>query len=61
MSEIWDEGTISMSKFMYVLLLLESKHDKVTPLHPVIQSPLNEFSNEVYHSVISLGDYQMPF
>jgi len=44
MSETWVEKTINKNKTLFTLFLVEpNTYEEVTPFHPFIQSPLNEF------------------
>jgi len=52
-SEIWDERTISNSKPLITLLLVEANtSEKVKPLHPLHQFTLNDFGNVLPFSII---------
>ena len=61
MSETWAKRTISNSKTLFASLLIELNTSKeVTPFHPFIQSPSNEFWDETFYGMKPLNDYCLP-
>ena len=61
MSEIRVERTISKSKTLFVLLLVDPNlSEEVTPFHLLIQSPLNDFRDETFYDLKPLNDHYLP-
>ena len=56
-SETWVERTISKSKSLFALLLVElNTSEEVTSFQPFIRSPLNELWDETFYGRMPFGD-----
>ena len=61
MSETHVQRTISKSRTLFTLLLVEpNTSEEVTLFHPFVQLPLNEFRNEIFYDVKPLDDHCLP-
>jgi len=46
---------------LFILFLIEpTTSEELAPFHPLVQSPLNEFWGEIFHSVMPLDDQCLP-
>ena len=61
MSKTRDERTISKSKPIFSLFLVDSNIiEELTALLSLLQSPLNECWDEAFHGVMPFKDYHLP-